>query len=119
MNDKDLKLLNFNEILELFNSAISQEQAWAVLYQLLKEFKSLIQNNLNATLTCLNNFNLIQFDLSNVYFRSDGSLYLNLFLNGQQLFQPQPQQPQSHEHEHEQQAQNIHADENCTYTGNN
>ena len=32
------EILNFKEILQLFNCAISQEQAWAVLYQVLNEF---------------------------------------------------------------------------------
>lgn len=40
------QVLNFKEILQLFNCAISQEQAWAVLYQVLIEFKHLLYNNI-------------------------------------------------------------------------
>ena len=39
-------LLNFNELLQLFNCSISQQQAWAVLYQPLKEYQVLIEKNL-------------------------------------------------------------------------
>ena len=38
--------LNLKEILQLFNCAISQEQAWAVLYQTLNGLKYLFKNNL-------------------------------------------------------------------------
>ena len=38
--------LNLKEILQLFNCAISQEQAWAVLYQTLHGLKYLFKNNL-------------------------------------------------------------------------
>ena len=38
--------LNLKEILQLFNCAISQEQAWAVLYQTLNGLNYLFKNNL-------------------------------------------------------------------------
>ena len=40
------EILNFKEILQLFNCSISQEQAWAVLYQILNEFKIILDSNL-------------------------------------------------------------------------
>ena len=81
------ELLNFNEILQLFNSAISQEQAWAVLYQLLKEFKSLLENNFNTLYQFINDFNnnnnsiYSAINLDIIYFRQDGSVYIHLINN--------------------------------------
>jgi hypothetical protein len=72
-------LLNFHEILQLFNCAVSQEQAWAILYQLLKEYKHLIEQNLIFLYNQLisNNQNN-DIGIENVYFRKDGSVYISL-----------------------------------------
>ena len=61
------EILNFKEILQLFNCAISQEQAWAVLYQVLNEFKILLDSNLE--LIKLNQDNI---DINILYFTKDG-----------------------------------------------
>jgi G3E family GTPase len=47
--------LNLKEILQLFNCAISQEQAWAVLYQTLHGLKYLFKNNLELIKTNVDN----------------------------------------------------------------
>ena len=65
----DSSALNLKEILQLFNCAISQEQAWAVLYQTLNGLKYLFKNNLN----------LIKSNVDNIaihllYLNKDGSV---------------------------------------------
>lgn len=78
------ELLNFNQILQLFNSAISQEQAWAVLYQLLKEFKLIFDtqfNKLHKYLVDSINVNddpYTAVNLNIIYFRQDGSIYVHI-----------------------------------------
>jgi hypothetical protein len=67
--------LNFGEILQLFNCAISQEQAWAVLYQCLFEFKILLDASLELV---KDNLDLIELSLIN--FTKDGLLLMN-FVN--------------------------------------
>jgi hypothetical protein len=74
--------LSFNEILQIFNSAISQEQAWAALYQILKEFKYLFENCLNLVF-----LNQHFIDLSTICFRKDGTIYLRLNNNRNKLTQ--------------------------------
>ncbi len=82
MNDIDSNcnnksMLNFHEILQLFNCAVSQEQAWAILYQVLKEYKHIIEHNLiflHNKLIINNNC----IGIRNIYFRKDGSVCLNL-----------------------------------------
>jgi hypothetical protein len=70
-------VLSFQEILQLFNCAVSQEQAWAILYQLLKEYRHLIEQDFKLLYDQLiiNNNNI---GIRNVCFRKDGSIYLNL-----------------------------------------
>jgi hypothetical protein len=66
---KSNEILNFKEILQLFNCAISQEQAWAVLYQSLNEFKILLDSNLELIKL---NQDIIDINLLN--FKKDGSI---------------------------------------------
>lgn len=68
----EVKFLNLKEILQLFSCAISQEQAWAVLYQILVEFKNLLQTNLDLV-KC----NLDQIDIYLLNFAKDGSISFN------------------------------------------
>jgi hypothetical protein len=63
------EILNFKEILQLFNCSISQEQAWAVLYQILNEFKIILDSNLE--LIKLNQDNI---DINLLNFTKDGSV---------------------------------------------
>jgi hypothetical protein len=65
--------LTFLEILQIFNSAISQEQAWAALYQILYEFKYLFENCLNLVY-----LNQDYIDLMTICFRKDGTIYFSL-----------------------------------------
>lgn len=62
-------VLNMSDILTLFNCAISQEQAWAVLYQVLVEFRHLLDNNLE-----LIKLNLDQIGIYLLNFAKDGSI---------------------------------------------
>ena len=64
-----LNVLNLKEILQLFNCAISQEQAWAVLYQTLNGLKYLFKYNLD--LIKLNVDNII---IELLYFNKDGNI---------------------------------------------
>lgn len=61
--------LNFKEILQLFNCAISQEQAWAVLNQCLIELRYILENNLE-----LIKLNQEKIDINIIYFVKDGSI---------------------------------------------
>lgn len=61
--------LNFREILQLFNCAISQEQAWAVLYECLIKFRYILENNLE-----LIKLNQNKIDINLIYFVKDGSI---------------------------------------------
>ena len=61
------EVLNFREILQLFNCAISQEQAWSVLYQVLVEFKYLMENNLELVKQNCDNI-----DINVLNFTKDG-----------------------------------------------
>ena len=61
--------LNFKEILQLFNCAISQEQAWAVLSECLNEFQYILENNLE-----LIKLNQNKIDINLIYFVKDGSI---------------------------------------------
>ncbi|CAF0716819.1 unnamed protein product [Brachionus calyciflorus] len=63
------ELLNFQEILQLFNTAISEEQAWAVLYQVLVEFRTHLDTNLELVKQNLN-----QIDIYLLNFAKDGSI---------------------------------------------
>ena len=65
--------LTFLEILQIFNSAISQEQAWAALYQILSEFKYLFENCLNLVY-----LNQEYIDLMTICFRKDGTIYFSI-----------------------------------------
>ena len=69
-NKNSLTLL---EILHIFNSAISQEQAWAALYQILYEFKYLFENCLNLVY-----LNQDYIDSATICFRKDGTIYFSL-----------------------------------------
>jgi len=66
---KVYETLNLKEILQLFNCAISQEQAWAVLYQVLAEFKQLFE--INPELIKLNQDDI---DINLLNFQKDGSI---------------------------------------------
>lgn len=66
------EMLNLREILQLFNCAISQEQAWAVLYQVLSKLKYLLDNDL--TLVKLNQDT---FDINALNFTKDGAILFN------------------------------------------
>jgi hypothetical protein len=78
------ELLNFNQILQLFNSAISQEQAWAVLYQLLSEFKLIFDtqfHKLHEYIIDSSNINddpYTAINLNIIYFRQNGSVYIHM-----------------------------------------
>ena len=64
--------LNFKEILALFNCAISQEQAWAVLYQCLIELRRLLDADANTV-----RLNQDKIDMSSLYFTKDGSVLVH------------------------------------------
>lgn len=64
---KSKEILNFREILQLFNCAISQEQAWSVLYQLLVEFKYLLETDLDLVKA-----NSDQIDIDVLHFTKEG-----------------------------------------------
>ena len=66
---KVYETLNLKEILQLFNCAISQEQAWAVLYQVLSEFKQLFE-----TTPELIKLNQDDIDINLLNFQKDGSI---------------------------------------------
>jgi hypothetical protein len=68
-DDKVYEMLNLKEILQLFNCAISQEQAWAVLYQVLSEFKQLFE-----TRPELIKLNQDEIDINLLNFQKDGSI---------------------------------------------
>lgn len=68
-DDKVYEMLNLKEILQLFNCAISQEQAWAVLYQVLSEFKNLFE-----TKPELIKLNQDDIDINLLNFQKDGSI---------------------------------------------
>jgi hypothetical protein len=61
------EILNFREILQLFNCAISQEQAWAVLYRCLIEFKQLLETHLELV-----KLNAEHIDINVLNFTKDG-----------------------------------------------
>lgn len=61
--------LNLREILQLFNCAISQEQAWAVLSECLNEFQYILENNLE-----LIKLNQDKIDINLIFFVKDGSI---------------------------------------------
>ncbi|RNA43851.1 spire -like protein [Brachionus plicatilis] len=63
------QLLNFHEILHLFNTAISEEQAWAVLYQVLVEFERALASHLQLVW-----HNLDKIDIYLLNFAKDGSI---------------------------------------------
>lgn len=82
------ELLSFNEILQLFNCAISEQQAWAVLYETILEFRNLFQlikSNSNGDETLelrrLLVINQDSIDLNSIYFSHDGCVYLQLHKN--------------------------------------
>lgn len=79
------ELLNFYEILQLFNCAISEQQAWAVLYEIILEFKNLFQlieqssnGEESQELYRLLILNQDFIDLRSIYFSHDGCVYLQL-----------------------------------------
>lgn len=61
--------LNLKEILQLFKCGISQEQAWAVLYQTLSKLKYLLDNDLQLV-----KLNADLFDVNLLNFTKDGAL---------------------------------------------
>ena len=67
--NQTVNVLNLKEILQLFNCAISQEQAWAVLYQTLNGLKCLFAYNLDLIKLNIDN---ITIDL--LYFNKDGNI---------------------------------------------
>ena len=78
INSKNIYLLNtiyskdtlrFKEILQLFNCAISQEQAWAVLYQILNGLKYLLDNEFE-----LIKLNQDDIDINILNINKDGSV---------------------------------------------
>ena len=62
-------VLNLKQILQLFNCAISQEQAWAVLYQTLNALKFLFKSSL-----VLVKANADSLDINMLYFNKDGNV---------------------------------------------
>lgn len=69
------EILNFQEILQLFNTAVSEEQAWAVLYQVLVEFRSLIDSDLQLIW-----LNLDKIGIELLNFAKDGTISLDFAL---------------------------------------
>jgi spire-like protein len=83
LNNSTTNVLNLKEILQLFNCAISQEQAWAVLYQTLNALKFLFKSNLNLIKLNVDNIaiHLLFFNKDgNVLFsfKNDSSMNLNV-----------------------------------------
>jgi spire len=68
--------LNFAEILQIFNCAISQEQAWAVLYQILINLKCLIETQFDIV-----KLNKDLIDMNVICFNKDGSISFNFERN--------------------------------------
>ncbi len=68
VDSQDSKL-RFREILQIFNCAISQEQAWAVLYQILCVLKDLMENQWPLVRANQDNIEISVFSFS-----KDGSL---------------------------------------------
>lgn len=65
-------ILNLREILQLFGCAISQEQAWAVLYQVLTKLKHLLDTNLSRV-----HINQHRIDINLLNFAKDGTLFFD------------------------------------------
>ena len=81
-NNEMTQSLSFNEILQIFNCAISQEQAWAVIFQTLVEFKHLLDDD-QVFMTALETLFLHDdsdddFNLNSLNLLKDGSVYLDL-----------------------------------------
>lgn len=66
-------LLNLKEILQMFNCSISQEQAWAILYELLNELKFLFEHDFQFV-----NENKDKLAINSVYIEQEGSILLGL-----------------------------------------
>lgn len=66
------ELLNLREILQLFNCAISQEQAWAVLYQVLTKFKVMLDTELSLVKA-----NRDRIDINLLNFAKDGAIWFD------------------------------------------
>ena len=73
--------LNFKQILALFNCAISQEQAWAVVHQCLIELKFLLENNLELLI-----LNQEDIDINLINFVQDGSILFGFKNTPSKLF---------------------------------
>lgn len=65
-------ILNLNEILQLFSCAISQEQGWAVLYQVLSKLKHLLDFNLDII-----RGNQDRVDINSLNFAKDGTVFFD------------------------------------------
>lgn len=68
--DPNTPPLNLKEILQLFSCAISQEQAWAVLYQVLCKLKQLLETNLKLVRA-----NEQRIDIDVLNFAKDGTVF--------------------------------------------
>ena len=65
-------MLNLREILQLFNCSVSQEQAWAVLYQALTKLKHLLDTDL-----ALVKANQPRIDINALNFAKDGTMFFD------------------------------------------
>ena len=73
LSKKPKGLLNLKEILQMFNCSISQEQAWAILYELLNELKFLFETDYQFV-----NENKDKLDINSVFIEQEGSILLGL-----------------------------------------